>query len=603
MITRRQLAVLLHRRAFHPELPTMPLRDIVRNPTPSAIAAFTISTSGVRVSSSATSLSAAMLAAGAGAAGGVATASTGTAGQGARQASQAADGSSGATGTTTVRSSQRALPPLTYGGVGGTIAGAPAESSTSFDSLPLVIAAATDGFTGDGAMVRRSHSHSHHQTHRRSSAFDSIFSDDTAEDLLGYHPPTAALAGFGSAAGADGAAPVAAATAIAVPTSANSRRPSGAFVADEDASAAGTRSLSASGIAASRRPSFRRARPTGMHPGLGAVADATTPRTGDPAAVAAAAVAASHSRPPPVTAVSTSSVTAGLHASFRRATPTAAAGGTGTGAAAKSPQVRLRLPSVSGAGAADDLYTAVQAMTSNRSHDNLARLAEGADDDASIAASSVVRASRAGSATNVAHLTAEAAVAAAVGGGAASGKDPLRSPRHAKGRERASGSAPAAAGATAGAGGAGTGENAFMVSVHQGNGADTLRFVMDDDIVELLYQDEPLIKQADFDQYYPRYPDVSKMRISDLQRRMFVDLRPYLNAAPYTVHVHAPIARAFELFRSLGLHQLPVINDCHDVVGVLSRHDFTDEHLARCVEAKQSRERERCSVALDEHVE
>ena len=62
---------------------------------------------------------------------------------------------------------------------------------------------------------------------------------------------------------------------------------------------------------------------------------------------------------------------------------------------------------------------------------------------------------------------------------------------------------------------------------------------------------------------------------------MFIDLRPYSDPSPLTVHIHAPVARAFRLFRKLGLRHLLVINDSHDVVGIITRADLSQEALAK----------------------
>lgn len=62
-------------------------------------------------------------------------------------------------------------------------------------------------------------------------------------------------------------------------------------------------------------------------------------------------------------------------------------------------------------------------------------------------------------------------------------------------------------------------------------------------------------------------------------RRCFVDLRPYVNPTPYVIHVESTVQRAYTLFRGLGLRHLPVVNDNNDIVGILTRHDLTEERL------------------------
>lgn len=61
--------------------------------------------------------------------------------------------------------------------------------------------------------------------------------------------------------------------------------------------------------------------------------------------------------------------------------------------------------------------------------------------------------------------------------------------------------------------------------------------------------------------------------------RRWVDLRPYLNAAPFTVREHAPLDRAFRLFRQQGLRHLVVLGAGGDVAGVITRAGLVDDAL------------------------
>lgn len=124
-------------------------------------------------------------------------------------------------------------------------------------------------------------------------------------------------------------------------------------------------------------------------------------------------------------------------------------------------------------------------------------------------------------------------------------------------------------------------DDAPLVSI-DGNDEPTLQFVAEDDILKLLYTDEPLVRFKEFEADYPHMPDIARMRFTPQELHMYIDLRPYFSPTPHTIHVHAPVARAFELFRFLGLRHLLVVNDCHDVVGIITRHDLVDDHLERC---------------------
>ena len=96
---------------------------------------------------------------------------------------------------------------------------------------------------------------------------------------------------------------------------------------------------------------------------------------------------------------------------------------------------------------------------------------------------------------------------------------------------------------------------------------------------EVVYEEEPLLSYDDLEDSYPRYPDPASMSLTEEEGRMFIDLRPYSDPSPITVHVHAPLSRTFRLFRTLCLRHLLVVNDSHDVVGLITRHDLCAEAL------------------------
>jgi chloride channel 7 len=48
-------------------------------------------------------------------------------------------------------------------------------------------------------------------------------------------------------------------------------------------------------------------------------------------------------------------------------------------------------------------------------------------------------------------------------------------------------------------------------------------------------------------------------------RQKLLDLRPYIDCAPYTINEHASLQRTYRMFRTLGLRHLCVI-DLHNKV-------------------------------------
>jgi CBS domain-containing protein len=100
-------------------------------------------------------------------------------------------------------------------------------------------------------------------------------------------------------------------------------------------------------------------------------------------------------------------------------------------------------------------------------------------------------------------------------------------------------------------------------------------------IVQSVYESEPLLKWKDFDHKCPSAETLSS-NFKDLSdRSRYVDLRPYMNPTPFTINALAPLNRAFKLFRHQGLRHLVVINDAHDVVGVISRSDLIHSKLEK----------------------
>lgn len=70
--------------------------------------------------------------------------------------------------------------------------------------------------------------------------------------------------------------------------------------------------------------------------------------------------------------------------------------------------------------------------------------------------------------------------------------------------------------------------------------------------------------------------------IEDEEMDMYVDLHPITNTSPYTVVETMSLAKAAMLFRELGLRHLCVVPKTPGrppVVGILTRHDFTPEHI------------------------
>ncbi|XP_045912072.1 chloride transport protein 6 [Micropterus dolomieu] len=90
---------------------------------------------------------------------------------------------------------------------------------------------------------------------------------------------------------------------------------------------------------------------------------------------------------------------------------------------------------------------------------------------------------------------------------------------------------------------------------------------------------QPRLSYAEMTEDYPRYPDIHDLDLALLNPRMIVDVTPYMNPCPYTVSPNTRICQVFNLFRTMGLRHLPVVNAVGEIVGIITRHNLTHEFL------------------------
>lgn len=79
-----------------------------------------------------------------------------------------------------------------------------------------------------------------------------------------------------------------------------------------------------------------------------------------------------------------------------------------------------------------------------------------------------------------------------------------------------------------------------------------------------------------------RFDRIEDIVFSNEEMNMLIDLHPFSNASPYTVVETMSLAKAFILFREVGLRHMLVIpkNPGREpVVGILTRHDFFPENI------------------------
>uniref|UniRef100_A0A673GKU1 Chloride channel protein n=1 Tax=Sinocyclocheilus rhinocerous TaxID=307959 RepID=A0A673GKU1_9TELE len=90
---------------------------------------------------------------------------------------------------------------------------------------------------------------------------------------------------------------------------------------------------------------------------------------------------------------------------------------------------------------------------------------------------------------------------------------------------------------------------------------------------------QPRLSHSEMTEDYPRFPDIHDLDLALLNPRMIVDVTPYMNPCPYTVSPNTCVSQVFNLFRTMGLRHLPVVNAVGEIVGIITRHNLTHEFL------------------------
>ena len=66
------------------------------------------------------------------------------------------------------------------------------------------------------------------------------------------------------------------------------------------------------------------------------------------------------------------------------------------------------------------------------------------------------------------------------------------------------------------------------------------------------------------------------LQVTEAERAMFIDLRPYMNRCPFEVRASWPLSRVYRLFRTMGLRHLCVIDESRRLLGMITRHDLLE---------------------------
>ena len=81
------------------------------------------------------------------------------------------------------------------------------------------------------------------------------------------------------------------------------------------------------------------------------------------------------------------------------------------------------------------------------------------------------------------------------------------------------------------------------------------------------------------ERHYPAFPDVKAIKLSEHELNFWLDLRAHLDPAPVTVNQNASISRSYDLFRTMGLRHLVVVDGELGVTGIITRADMNEHTL------------------------
>jgi chloride channel 7 len=83
------------------------------------------------------------------------------------------------------------------------------------------------------------------------------------------------------------------------------------------------------------------------------------------------------------------------------------------------------------------------------------------------------------------------------------------------------------------------------------------------------------VSLLDFSADYPRFPPISSVNLGLDDLSQYLDLTPYINQAPFVIQQGSSLSRVFQLFRTMGLRHLVVVDQHNKVVGMITRRDLT----------------------------
>ncbi|KAJ5067242.1 chloride channel protein clc family member [Anaeramoeba ignava] len=104
------------------------------------------------------------------------------------------------------------------------------------------------------------------------------------------------------------------------------------------------------------------------------------------------------------------------------------------------------------------------------------------------------------------------------------------------------------------------------------------------------FNDKDILENEKFMDDYPRYTTIEEIELDEGDYNKIVDLKPYINTCPYFLLEDTPLQRVFDLFRTMGLRHLVIIDSTFKVVGMITRKNLCLEpHHAEAIKRNSYR--------------
>jgi chloride channel 6 len=99
---------------------------------------------------------------------------------------------------------------------------------------------------------------------------------------------------------------------------------------------------------------------------------------------------------------------------------------------------------------------------------------------------------------------------------------------------------------------------------------------VDENVVDT---DQGQLSYQQMTEEYPRYSDIENITVPDDAMEKIIDVTGYMNPCPYTILPLAPLPYVFNLFRTMGLRHLVVVDSHGQAIGMITRHNLTHNFL------------------------